>query len=196
MGGTDTNGPHSGPYAVFLDRDNTLIVNDGDLGDPGLVVLVPEAPSSLVRLRGAGLRLVVASNQGGVARGAFTVADVEAVNRRIDELLEQSAGVTLIERFYYCPYHPEGTVKRYRREHPWRKPQPGMLLQAAADLGLDLAASWMVGDSVRDVEAGRAAGCRTILISRDPSRIKEAAPTAHARSLSEAADIILDTGAA
>ncbi len=178
--------------AVFLDRDNTLIVNEGDLGDPACVRLVEGAAAALARLRAGGYRIVVVSNQGGVARGAFTEADVRAVNGRIGELLRDASGGVLIDRFYFCPYHPEGTVKRYRREHPWRKPQPGMLLQAAADLGLDLAASWLVGDQARDIEAGRAAGCRTNQVGPGTPAIGSA--TAHARSLSEAAGIILDLG--
>ena len=154
--------------AVFLDRDNTLIANDGDLGDPKLVRLVEGVGAGLGALRDAGYRLVVVTNQGGVARGRFSESDVDAVHQRLAALLDQAAGCSnLIDRFYYCPYHPEGPVERYRRDHPWRKPHPGMLLKAAQDLGLDLARSWMVGDGDGDMAAGRAAGCRTVLVSRN-----------------------------
>lgn len=150
--------------AIFLDRDNTLIHNDGDLGDPDAVVLIQGAASAVASLRGLGYRIVVVSNQGGVARGKFEESDVDAVNRRINDLIHSMTGAN-IDRFYYCPYHPEGTVEKYRREHPWRKPQPGMILQAAKDMKLDLARSWTIGDALRDIQAGAAAGTRTILLT-------------------------------
>ncbi len=179
-----------GSRAVFLDRDNTLIDNDGDLGDPAQVRLV-SGVESLGGLADAGFRLVVVSNQGGVARGRFSEDDVRAVNARVTRLLDEAAGRRgLIERFYFCPYHPEGTVERYRREHPWRKPQPGMLLAAARDLRLDLGRSWLIGDQPRDIEAGGAAGCRTVLIggAAPPQGVS---PTATARTLPDAVALIL-----
>lgn len=182
----------AGSPAIFLDRDNTLIANEGDLGDPARVRLIDRVVPALLRLREAGYRLVVVTNQGGVARGAFTEADVEAVNVRIEQLLGEAAGCALIDRFYFCPYHPQGTAERYRREHPWRKPQPGMLLQAGRDLDLDLERSWLVGDQARDIAAGQAAGCRTVLIPRDERQVHQASPTAVARTISQAVDIILD----
>ena len=173
--------------AVFLDRDNTLIVNDGDLGDPNAVRLIDGVASALARLGGAGWRLVVVSNQGGVARGRFTERDVEAVNSRIVELIdEQTSTRGLIDRFYWCPYHPDGTVERYRREHPWRKPQPGMLLQASRDMAIALEQSWLIGDQPRDVAAGQAAGCRTVFIGG-----ADAGADVVVGSLSEAVDVIL-----
>ncbi len=181
--------------AVFLDRDNTLIANDGDLGDPALVSIIPGVAAAIGRLRDAGYRIVVVSNQGGVARGAFSEADVEAVNRRTARLLDAAAGREgLIDRFYFCPFHPEGTVDRYRAEHPWRKPAPGMLRAAANDLDIDLSRSWLVGDQPRDVAAGRAAGCRTVLVSSDPGLIESASPTAAAPTMEAAAGIILGAG--
>ena len=150
--------------AVFLDRDNTIIHNDGDLGDPGQVELMKGAATAIASLRGLGYRIVVVTNQGGVARGHYTEEDVHTVHDRVAELVDQQANGATIDAFYYCPYHPEGTVERYTREHPSRKPSPGMLLQAAADLKLDLPVSWTIGDQLRDVEAGLAAGTRTILL--------------------------------
>ena len=108
--------------AVFLDRDNTLIDNHGDLGDPAAIRLLDGVPDGLRALRDAGYRLVVVSNQGGIARGRFTEADADAVHQRIAELVDAAASTPgLIDRFYYCPFHPQGTVAAYRREHPWRK---------------------------------------------------------------------------
>jgi len=152
--------------AVFLDRDNTLIHNDGDLGDPDRVVLIKGVASAVASLRGLGYAIVVVTNQGGVARGEYTEDDIDAVHERINALLRPTNGA-IVDRFYYCPYHPEGRVKHYTREHPNRKPQPGMLLEAARELNLDLSQSWMIGDQVRDVQAGKAAGVRTILLRDD-----------------------------
>lgn len=176
--------------AVFLDRDNTLIANDGDLGDPDLVRLLPGAADAAARLRDAGYALIVVTNQGGVARGVFSEGDVHAVNRRVETLLAQATGLAaVIDRFYACPYHPQGTLEPYRREHPWRKPAPGMLLAARDELGVDLAASWLVGDQPRDIAAGRAAGCRTILIGDESGDVE---PDERARSIADAAGIIIN----
>ena len=173
--------------AIFLDRDNTLIHNDGDLGDPRQVRLIRGAAYAIGSLRQLGFQIVVVSNQGGVARGRFTEADVQSVHQRINRLVSEAIGSTGIDRFYFCPFHPEGTVPQYAKEHPWRKPQPGMLLQAADDLALNLRDCWMIGDQERDIEAGLAAECQTILIARDEVKTR-----AHFRAtnLAEAASII------
>jgi len=178
--------------AVFLDRDNTLIANDGDLGDPDQVHILDGVPAGLLALRKAGFRLVVVTNQAGVARGKFTEADVDAVHQRIASLVEDATGSeSLIDRFYYCPYHPEGTKPEYRRDHSWRKPHPGMLVQAARDMGLDLSRSWLVGDQVRDIRAGKAAGCRTVILNSEVAVVKEANPTVAVVTFGEAVDAIL-----
>jgi D-glycero-D-manno-heptose 1,7-bisphosphate phosphatase len=153
--------------AVFLDRDNTLIHNDGDLGDPEQVRLIQGAAPAVASLCGLGYRVVVVTNQGGVARGKYGEADVDAVHDRLEQLIKERANGARIDAFYFCPYHPQGTVAQYKKEHPFRKPKPGMLLQAAEDLDLDLSQSWMVGDALRDVDAGGAAGCRTVLLQAD-----------------------------
>ncbi|XHC25213.1 MAG: D-glycero-alpha-D-manno-heptose-1,7-bisphosphate 7-phosphatase [Phycisphaerales bacterium] len=150
--------------AIFFDRDDTIIacndiIPDGDMGYPDLVQLLPGAGEAVQTLASAGFAIVVVTNQGGVARGRYGEDAVRAVHERLNDLLGGR-----VEAFRYCPFHPKGTVAEYTREHPWRKPQPGMLLDAATQLGLDLMNSWMVGDKLRDCEAGRAAGCRTILI--------------------------------
>ncbi len=161
--------------AVFLDRDDTLIENasvtantptPGDLFDPAMVRLMPGAAEACRDLNEAGLALIVITNQGGVARGHCTPEQVDATNRRVGEALREAIGIEL-DGVYYCPYHPRGVVPDYTREHPDRKPAPGMILRARDDLGLDLEQSWLVGDATRDVEAGRAAGLapdRTLLI--------------------------------
>lgn len=178
--------------AVFLDRDNTLIHNDGDLGDPDKVRLKDGVAEGLKALRVAGYRLVVITNQGGVARGRYTEADVDAVNQRIATEVEQvTKQRPLIDRFYYCPYHPDGEIEEYRRDHPWRKPHPGMLLQAARDLNIDLSTSWVIGDQLRDVQAGRTAGCRTIMICEDEQLIRQCKPTAAVADFAAAVELIM-----
>ncbi len=178
--------------AVFLDRDNTLIDNKGDLGDPDLVRLLPGAADAAARLRAAGFSLIVVTNQGGVARGVFTEQDMHAVNGRVEMLLAQATGLpSVIDRFYSCPYHPEGALDAYRRRHPWRKPAPGMLHAARDELGVDLEASWLVGDQPRDILAGRAAGCRTILIGDGGPEAHTAEPDERVASIADAARVIL-----
>ncbi len=189
---TDHPAASSRRRAVFFDRDDTLIAcrevtPDGDLGDPALVRLLPGAREACAALRAAGWFLAVVSNQGGVARGKYGLDQVGACNDRLNELLGGS-----IDAFRFCPYHPRGVVCGLSNEHPWRKPAPGMLLDIAEKHSIDLAASWMVGDAERDVEAGLAAGCRTILIRAQANT--DTAPTkAHhtAATLIEAAGIIL-----
>jgi len=188
--------------AVFLDRDNTLIHNDGDLGDPRHVHLIQGAASAVSSLCGLGYRVLVVSNQGGVARGQYSEQDVQAVNERIRQLVQEASNGARIDGFYYCPYHPEGTVPSYTQDHETRKPAPGMLLQAAEDFDLDLAQSWMIGDQMRDIEAGAAAGTRTVLLA-DPAEApapdrhagqpapgEEARPNFVARNLVEAVRVI------
>lgn len=149
--------------AVFLDRDGTLIRDRQYDFRPDALELVPGAGPALRRLRAAGFRLVVVTNQSGVARGYFDEAAVRAVHRRLAALLAV-AGAPL-DACYYCPHHPAGPVSRYAVDCACRKPRPGLLLGAAADLAIDLARSWMVGDIWDDCRAGAAAGCRTVLVS-------------------------------
>lgn len=175
--------------AVFLDRDDTLIrcrsvTPDGDLGDPDLVELLPGALETCRSLKEAGFALVVITNQGGVARGKYGLQDVDRVNARLNVLL---GGV--IDAFRACPYHPKGVVPEYAREHPWRKPAPGMILDAAEELGLDLKRSWLIGDAIRDCEAGRAAGCATIFLGDEAD---SPAVDYEEADLREAGRIILD----
>jgi D,D-heptose 1,7-bisphosphate phosphatase len=186
--------------AVFLDRDNTLIENEGYLGDPAKVRLLPGAAAAMVALRSLGYRLIVVSNQSGVARGLFTEADVETVNNEVSRQLRDKGGAYL-DANYYCPYHPEAPLPEFRADHDWRKPKPGMLLQAAADFHLDLKQCWMVGDQGRDIAAGVAAGCRTILLRNPELKSADgaddtfsAAPNYVVGTLADAARIIAREG--
>ena len=148
--------------AVFLDRDGTLVEEVPYLHDPGRVVLLPGA-AALGGLAAAGYALVVVTNQAGVARGLYDEAAVEAVHRRLAELL---AGVGVrLDAVLHCPHHPEGTVPGYARACRCRKPGPGMLEAAAGRLGLDLAASWLIGN--HPVRRRRGPGRRGAAAVRD-----------------------------
>jgi D,D-heptose 1,7-bisphosphate phosphatase len=163
--------------AVFFDRDNTLIANDGYLGDPRGVVLIEGAADAIARARQLGYATVVFTNQSGVARGMFTEEKVHAVNARLDELLLDHNRAAVIDRHEYCPYHPEAVIEAYRKDSDLRKPKPGMILQAAQRLALDLSRSWVIGDAPRDIQAGNAAGCRTILF-KHPELLRSTAANA------------------
>ncbi len=154
--------------AVFFDRDNTLIACDGYLGDPEKVTLVAGAAEAIARTRALGFATVVVSNQSGVARGLFDEEAVRAVNARLDDLLVAENPAAVIDRHEFCPYHPEAVLDDYRQDSDLRKPKPGMILAAAKAMALELSRSWLVGDAPRDIEAGHAAGCRTILFA-DPN---------------------------
>jgi D-glycero-D-manno-heptose 1,7-bisphosphate phosphatase len=183
--------------AVFFDRDNTLIISDGYLGDPSKVVLVEGAAEMVARVRSLGYAVVVFSNQSGVARGMFTEDDVHRVNSRLDELLADQNPTAVIDRHEFCPFHPDGTVEAFARDSDLRKPKPGMIFQAADKLALDLSRSWVIGDAPRDIEAGKAAGCKTVWYkdSRLPqsSAARElmlTVPDAVVSTMREAMDII------
>ena len=149
--------------AVFFDRDGTLIHDPGYLNHPDQVQLMDGAAEALKELQGLGYQTIVASNQSGVARGVVTIEMLERIHDRLRELL--AAKGASLDGIYYCPHHPDGMIPEYRKDSDWRKPKPGMLLAAAREMEIDLTKSWMIGDNERDVEAGRSAGCRTILIS-------------------------------
>ena len=151
--------------AIFFDRDNTLIVSDGYLGDPAQVRLIAGAADAVARARALGFAVVTISNQSGVARGLFGEEAVAAVNEKLDQLLCRENPQAKIDRHEFCPFHPEAVIERYRKDSELRKPRPGMILRAAEAMELELSASWVLGDSPRDIEAGHAAGCRTILVS-------------------------------
>ena len=150
--------------AIFLDRDGTLIEDPGYLSHPEQVNLLDGAAEALVELRAMGYKLIIVSNQSAVARGILTEQDLDEIHDRLRQLLTEKGAY--LDQIYYCPYHPDGVVPKYRKESDWRKPNPGMLLAAADQMNIDLSQSWSIGDSSRDVEAGLRAGCKTILISR------------------------------
>jgi D-glycero-D-manno-heptose 1,7-bisphosphate phosphatase len=149
--------------AVFLDRDGTLVGEVSYLHDPGLVRLLPGVTAALRELAGAGFALVLVTNQAGVARGYYGEDAVERVHRRLRELL--AAGGVELDGVWHCPHHPEGAVAALAIRCRCRKPGPGMLEAAAAELGLDLGASYLVGNHPSDAGAARAAGVTPLFVT-------------------------------
>jgi D-glycero-D-manno-heptose 1,7-bisphosphate phosphatase len=177
--------------AAFLDRDGVIseLVADPDTHLPEAplsvddVALIPGAAEALRELHAAGWLLVGVSNQPAAAKGKASWGELEAIQRRVLDLLA-GAGVHF-DGFYLCPHHPDGVVAGISRDCDCRKPRPGMLVTAAHELGLDLTQSWMIGDTDTDVGAGRAAGCRTALVRYGGS--------AHKRSAAAGACAVVDT---
>lgn len=148
--------------AVFLDRDGTLVHPRHYPARPEDLRLYEGVGPGLRRLQAAGFLLVVITNQSGIARGLFGEADLRRMH---DHLAAELAALDVrLDGVYHCPHHPDGTIPELAIRCECRKPQPGMLLRAAAELQTDLARSWFVGDILDDVEAGNRAGCRTILV--------------------------------
>lgn len=146
--------------AAFLDRDNTLVKDDGYFHDPNGIVFMPGAAEALRKLQSAGYLLFVVTNQSGVGRGYFPESDTIAVNEKMADLLA-AQGVTLAKT-YYCPHAPDANCE-------CRKPKPFLILKAAGEFGIDLAKSFSVGNHITDMEAGRAAGTTTIFIGAEES---------------------------
>ena len=153
--------------AVFLDRDGTLIVNRHYGSDPDAIELLDGVSDGLRALREAGYKLVLVSNQSGVSRGYFDESAIGRMHDRLQKMLDAHGAA--LDGLEYCPHHPDGDVAPYAVECACRKPAPGMLRRAARKHGLNLSASWMVGDIAADVEAGRRAGARTVLVGPDTS---------------------------
>ncbi|MBX9880437.1 MAG: HAD family hydrolase [Sphingomonas sp.] len=177
--------------AVFLDKDGTLIEDVPYNVDPGRITLKAGAREGVCALAAAGYKIAVVTNQSGIARGLFEPRALGPVAIRLQMMLGvQFAG------FFHCPHHPEGVVPSYAMTCTCRKPQPGMILNAARAIGADPGQSWMIGDILHDVEAGNRAGCRTVLIDNGGETEwadgQYRRPTFIARDLAEAARIVLD----
>ena len=173
--------------AVFLDRDGTIIEDVGFLHTPLELRLLPGAARAITVLREVGFLVVIVSNQSGIARGYLTEEGLGEIHSALRD--ELRAHGTDVDAIYYCPHLPDGTVGEYARECECRKPSPGMLLRAARELSIDLSSSFAVGDSERDVLAGRNAGCCTILLGGESA--EETAADALAPNLLVAASMIM-----
>lgn len=153
-------------HAIFLDRDGTVNHDSGYIKDPSGVVLLPGVSEGIKKLKNEfGFKAIVVSNQAGVAKGIMTIADVEAVNVRINNLLKKNGAE--IDAFYYCPFHPDFDPSE---KSICRKPSPFMIVQAAEEHGIDLSKSYMIGDKASDIESGISAGVKTMLIIGEDNR--------------------------
>lgn len=151
--------------AIFLDRDGTININTGYIGDVNLVSLYPGVDEGIKKLKDQlGFIIIVISNQSGIARGLISSEDVDKVNDRINELLQQSK--TSIDAFYYCPFHPDYDSQE---KCSCRKPSPQLVFESAKKFNVDLTRSYFAGDNVCDVECGNNAGLKTILIANSLS---------------------------
>jgi D-glycero-D-manno-heptose 1,7-bisphosphate phosphatase len=168
--------------AVFFDRDGTLMEDAHYCGDPAMVKVFPGVPEALRRLRRAGFGVFIVTNQSGIGRGLITEAQYRAVE---EEFLRQ-AGRDSVDASYYCPDAPGVPSK-------CRKPEPGMVLQAAEAHHIDLSGSYFVGDKSADIECGRRAGTRTVLVLTGYGRDQKCAADLTCRDAVEAVETILAT---
>ncbi len=182
---------------VFLDRDGTINPDKGYMNHPDLMELYPGAADAIRRMQEAGLAVVITTNQAGIAKGFLTEDTLAHIHARLGELLAVE-GVRL-DGLYYCPHSPADGNPPYRQECDCRKPATGMAEKAAADLGLDLSRSYVVGDKRTDVEFGRNVGAATVLVLTgyglgewDFNRDAFPAPNHVARDLAAAADWITE----
>ena len=154
--------------AVFLDRDGTINIDTGYIGNPNLIELFSGVAEGIKQLKDKyGFLIVVVSNQSGITRGLITEEDVDKVNKRINEILEIDK--TKIDAFYYCPFHPKFDLEEKCK---CRKPSPQLVFDAAHDLNIDLNKSFFIGDKVSDIECGFNAGLNSILITNTISPVE------------------------
>jgi heptosyltransferase-2 len=179
---------------VFLDRDGTLNYDPGYLKVAAELRLLPGVGPALARLKGAGARLVVVTNQSGVGRGIVTLKDLEAIHARLEGLLEQENAA--LDAIYFCPHHPDDGCR-------CRKPNVGMVERAQSELQLDLGRSYLIGDHARDIQLANRVGAKAILLTPalvdeqafDRLKADQAMPDAVAKSMAEAVDWILEDAA-
>lgn len=169
---------------MFIDRDGTLIEEVGYLNRLDRLAFFPYSIDAVRALNRGGLAVVVITNQSGIAKG---ILDEEFLGRAHGVIIDRlHAGGARIDGIYYCPHHPDGTIEALRKQCDCRKPRPGLVRQAAQELDLDLARSFVVGDRLKDMQVGRAVGARTILVRTGYGADEE--PTA-----AETADAVVET---
>ena len=183
--------------AVFFDRDGTLNEEVEFVSAPEQLRLIPGAGRAVRAVNESGFLALVISNQSGIARGLFTEADLIPIHAKFEQDLAASGG--RIDRIYYCPHHPTAGIPPYRVECDCRKPRTGMLLQAERELDADLGNSYVIGDRIVDVLAGRNAGAKGILVltgygatSVEECRDRGIVPDHVAPSVEEAVKFILN----
>lgn len=171
--------------AIFLDRDGTINIDKHYLYKPADWEWLEGSIEAIRTFNNAGYRVIVATNQSGIARGFFTMAEVHGLHQQVDQWLAPHGA--RIDAYYICPHHPDfGT----HRACECRKPKPGLLLQAAREHAIDLSHSWMIGDKTSDVNAGLAAGCRSIMLTSSSPQTEHTHTTPCVENLAAAARII------
>lgn len=148
--------------AVFLDRDGTVVVEKGYITVPDGIELIPGAAAAIVRLREAGWKVFVVTNQGCVAKGMITEEELGEIHFRLVSML--GAEGAEVDGIYACPHHPNGTVPDLAMECDCRKPRPGLIERAASEHDLDLSQSVVIGDTMRDLEAAKSVGAAAVLV--------------------------------
>jgi len=148
--------------AIFIDRDGTLIEDRGYICDFIQVNIFPFSFEAVKVINENGFKVIVITNQSSIARGICTEYQVQKLHNKMEELFRSNGAI--INAFYYCPFYELGVIEKYKKRDECRKPLPGMILKAAKDLNIDLNESFMLGDNIKDVIAGRKANCKTILV--------------------------------
>jgi D-glycero-D-manno-heptose 1,7-bisphosphate phosphatase len=148
--------------AVFLDRDGTLIEDRGYICEFSEVFIFPYAVKAVRLLNENDFKVIVVTNQSSIARGICRENQVEEIHRKIKLFFSDKGAV--IDDFYYCPYHEDGIIEKYKKRQNCRKPAPDMILKAAEDYGIDLDRSFFIGDNGCDILAGQNAGCKSFLV--------------------------------
>jgi len=183
--------------AVFLDRDGTIIEDTGYIDSPARITFIPGAIAAIRKLQEHGFKIIIISNQAGIARGLFSEDKLQTVDKVIHRQVLN--GGAHIDASYYCPHHPEHGVYPFQQECNCRKPHPGLIHKAEKELSIDLAQSFMIGDKATDIETGQRAKVKSIQVLTGRGREEQAQlknpPDFTAADLSAAADWILSKGA-
>jgi D-glycero-D-manno-heptose 1,7-bisphosphate phosphatase len=181
--------------AIFLDRDGTINEDVNFLSSPEQLILIDGSAEAIKEANEMGLKVIVFTNQSGIARGYFTEEDLKKVHKRLDELLAEKGAK--IDAYYYCPHHPTEGNGDYKVECECRKPKDGMLKRASREQNIDLKNSFVIGDRCIDIEAGKTAGATTILVltgygveELEKCRDKNLDPDFVAKNLKEAIEIV------
>ncbi|MDD5382045.1 MAG: D-glycero-beta-D-manno-heptose 1,7-bisphosphate 7-phosphatase [Candidatus Margulisbacteria bacterium] len=179
--------------AVFLDRDGTIVEDVGYLNTPEQIKFIPGSIAAIKKLNEAGYKVVVITNQAGVARGLVTEDMLQTIDKTLHKWILN--GGAHLDGLYYCPHHPEHGVYPYKQVCECRKPHPGLIKRAARDLKIDLARSYMVGDKATDIEAGKRAEIKTVFVmsgrGREEKQNFKEKPDHITNNLLEAVDWIL-----
>jgi D-glycero-D-manno-heptose 1,7-bisphosphate phosphatase len=160
--------------AVFLDRDGTLIDEVGYLDRPDRVILYPWSIEAIRTLNRAGIRVIMVSNQSGIARGFFSEVMLDGIHRHLASLL--SVGGARLDAYYYCPHHPDGRIAEFTRRCDCRKPGGGLVARAVQEFGIDPRHSFTVGDRWLDVALARTVGARGVLVRSGYGSLEETRP--------------------